>query len=477
MPMGGNFFFIFYMLMALIMANPILYLYRIASNMQLALRNHNNIALTDAFQNLKSHYKFYGIMMIVMVGFYALIFLIAIIGGGLNGSTLALALAQAGLHVTLIDAHASTTQDEPSFDGRSYAMALTSTRLLNGVGVWDAIKDKVQPMLEIKVTDGRAGSGPSPMFMHFDHAEIEEGPMGYMVEDRYLRHALRQKVVADPRISMLESETVTQQDADVSGITLALSSGQTLRVRLAVGADGRKTQTAKRSGIKHTRWDYAQTALVCAIEHEQSHHGVAHQFFMPPGPLAILPLPGNRSSIVWSENAETAAEIQALSDEEYIDVLRPRFGSFLGEFKLAGARYTYPLGLSLAHEMVAPRVALVGDAAHGVHPIAGQGLNAGMRDIAALAEVIADAVRRGEDIGSEAALIRYQEWRRFDNATLALATDSFNRLFSNDSPLIRMARDLGMAAINAVPGLRRSFIREAAGLTGDIPRLMRGKPL
>ena len=198
---------------------------------------------------------------------------------------------------------------------------------------------------------------------------------------------------------------------------------------------------------------------------------------MPPGPLAILPLTGNRSSIVWSEAAATAEQINALPEADYMEVLRPRFGDHLGEISLAGERYTYPLGLSLAMEMVSDRVALVGDAAHGVHPIAGQGLNAGLRDLAALAQVIAEAARRGEDIGARPVLNRYQEWRRFDNATLALATDTFNRLFSNDNPLIRLARDAGMAAINAMPGVRRGFIREAAGLTGELPHLMRGRPL
>ena len=402
---------------------------------------------------------------------------IVIVGGGLNGPALALALAHTGLRVTLIDALDVKLRKNAAFDGRSYALALTSTRLLAAIGVWDGIADHAQPMLEIKVTDGRAGDGPSPMFMHFDHAEIEEGPMGYMVEDRHLRRHLLDSVKNAQGITQMNGETVIGQHIDATGITLNLASGKTLRARLAVGADGRGTGTGRRAGIKRTEWAYGQTALVCAIEHEKPHHGVAHQFFMPPGPLAILPLTGNRSSIVWSETAKNAAAIDALPDEAYLDVLRPRFGDFLGEIKLAGGRYTYPLSLSLALNMVAPRVALVGDAAHGVHPIAGQGLNAGLRDVAALAEVLADALRRGEDIGSDAALARYQEWRRFDNVTLALATDSFNRLFSNDNPLIRMARDIGMAAINALPGLRRGFIREAAGLTGDLPRLMQGKPL
>ena len=315
------------------------------------------------------------------------------------------------------------------------------------------------------------------MFMHFDHAEIEEGPMGQMVEDRHLRRALLQAAAADPAITMMNDTRVTGQSVAPTGITLTLEGGKTLRARLAVGADGRGSGTAERAGIKRVAWSYGQTALVCVVDHEKPHHGIAHQFFMPPGPLAILPLTGNRSLIVWSEASANAAAINALPDAQYLEVLRPRFGSFLGELSLTGPRYSYPLGLSLAHSMTAPRVALLGDAAHGVHPIAGQGLNAGLRDVAALAEVIADAVRRGEDPGNDAVLARYQEWRRFDNASLALATDSFNRLFSNDNALLRLARDMGMAAINALPGLRRTFIREAAGLTGDLPRLMRGKPL
>jgi len=402
---------------------------------------------------------------------------IAIVGGGLNGSCLALALAQAGQRVTLCDALDVAPRADAGFDGRSYALALASTRMLARLGVWDAVVDHAQPMLEIKVTDGRAGDGPSPFFMHFDHAEIEEGPMGYMVEDRHLRRALLDCVAQEPLIKQRSGVQVTAQDIDVTGVVLTLADGGHVCARLVVGADGRATGTGARAGIKRIGWSYGQTALVCAIQHEEPHNGTAHQFFMPPGPLAILPLTGNRSSIVWSETDENASLINALDDAAYLDVLRPRFGDFLGEISLAGARYTYPLGLSLAYEMVAPRVALVGDAAHGVHPIAGQGLNAGLRDVAALAEVVADAARRGEDVGSDAALARYQAWRRFDNASLALATDSFNRLFSNDNPIVRMARDIGMAAVNALPGLRRGFIREAAGLTGDLPRLMQGKAL
>ena len=397
-----------------------------------------------------------------------------IVGGGLNGPALALATAQAGFRVTIIDSLAIDTRKDPAFDGRSYALALASMRLLRGIGVWNAIKDHAQPMLEIKVTDGRIGEGPSPWMMHFDHAEIEEGPMGYMVEDRHLRRAFLDAMAADDRITQLAEETVVAQRTDASGVAVTLASGKVVHGRLLIGSDGRKSGTATRAGIKRTGWGYGQTAVVCAVAHEKPHGGIAHQFFMPAGPLAILPLTENRSSIVWSETDDRAAELMSMSDTDFLEALRPAFGSFLGQISLTGARFSYPLGLTLANSFIADRMALIGDAAHGVHPIAGQGLNAGLRDVAALADVLETARARGEDIGGAQALARYQEWRRFDTATLALATDTFNRLFSNDNPLVRAARDLGMGVVNAAPTLRRGFMRRAAGLTGDLPRLMRG---
>ena len=400
---------------------------------------------------------------------------VTIVGGGLNGPALALALAQTGHSVTIIDALPKPTRKAADFDGRSYALALASQRLLAGIGVWDHIEDNAQPMLEIKVTDGKAGQGPSPFFMHFDHAEIEEGPMGYMVEDRYLRRAFLDAMDQHKTIRQLHGQTVVSQATSQGGISVTLDNGKTITSKILVGSDGRSSGTATRAGIKRKGWDYGQTALVCAVGHEKPHNGIAHQFFMPSGPLAILPLTGNRSAIVWSETEDNAAKIQAMSDEGYLDALRPCFGSFLGELELLGKRFTYPLNLTLAESFVAERLALIGDAAHGVHPIAGQGLNAGLRDVAALAETLTLAGRRGEDIGSSQVLSRYQQWRRFDTTTLAIATDTFNRLFSNDNPLLRMGRDLGMGLVSKVPALRRGFIREAAGLTGDLPKLMQGK--
>lgn len=402
---------------------------------------------------------------------------ILIVGGGLNGPALALALAQTGHSVSVVDSLTPDKLADEGFDGRGYALALASQRLLQQTGVWQHVGDNAQPMLEIKVTDGHAGQGPSPFFIHFDHAELEEGPMGYMVEDRFLRRAFLQAMEDAPGITLVSGRTVTAQSPDQTGVTVTLDNGGELRGQVLVGSDGRRSGTALRAGIKRTGWDYGQTALVCAIDHEQPHHGIAHQFFMPPGPLAILPLPGNRSSIVWSERTETAKAIHALDDADYIQALRPRFGDFLGEISLAGKRFTYPLNLTIANSFISDRMALVGDAAHGMHPIAGQGLNAGLRDVGALAEVITEATRRGEDIGSPLVMERYQQWRRFDTASLVAATDVFNRLFSNDNPLLRLGRDIGMGVAGGIPGLRRSFVREAAGLTGDLPRLLKGQAI
>ena len=398
---------------------------------------------------------------------------ILIVGGGLNGPCLALACAQAGLRSIVLDALPETTRAETGFDGRSYALALASIRMLSALGIWDAVAEHAQPMLEIKASDGRAGEGAAPFFLHFDHAEIEEGPMGHMLEDRYLRRALMDAMEAEPHVTHRPGARVVAQDTGA----VTLDTDEVLRGRLLVGADGRRSGVAERAGIKRTGWGYDQTALVCAVEHEHPHNGIAHQFFMPGGPLAILPLPGNRSSIVWSETEPRASELAASDDDTFMAALRPAFGDFLGEITLTGKRHSYPLGLSLAQSFIGDRLALVGDAAHGVHPIAGQGLNLGLRDVGALAETLADAKRRGEDFAASDVLARYQQWRRFDTAGLAVATDTVNKLFSNDNSAMRTVRDIGMGVVSALPGLRRGFIREAAGLTGDLPRLMQGRAL
>ena len=398
---------------------------------------------------------------------------IAIVGGGFNGPALALAAAQVGLRVIVLDATSHKPRKNAKFDGRAYALALASKRLMAAVGVWENVAQDAEPMLNIRVSDGRAGVGASPFFMDFDHAELEEGPMGYMVEDRHLRYALQAAMQTSPLIEYRLATRVTGQSTGPEGVTLSLANNQKITTRLLVGADGRQSGTAARAGITYTGWQYSQTALVCAVEHDRPHGGVAHQFFMPAGPMAVLPLSARRSTVVWSEKTDSAAVIKTLDDAAFLDVLRPRFGDFLGDIALTGGRFSYPLGMMIAKSYIAPNVALIGDAAHGVHPIAGQGLNAGLRDVAALIQVLSEAKQRGEDFASQPVLARYQLWRRFDATALAVATDGFNRLFSNDNPILRLGRDLGMGMLNAMPKVRRGILREAAGLTGDLPDLMR----
>jgi 2-octaprenyl-6-methoxyphenol hydroxylase len=397
---------------------------------------------------------------------------ILIAGGGLVGPALALALVRAGFGVAVIDARPAGARELPGFDGRAYALALGPVRMLRTLGVWDAVAAEAQPILGVRTTDGRPGEGVSPLHMAFEAGEIEESPMGYMLEDRRVHGALVAALAA-AGIAHLAGDAVVAQAAGGAGITATLASGRRLGGGLLVGCDGRDSGVAARAGIRRTGWAYGQTALVTAIDHARPHGGIAHQVFLPGGPLAILPLPGNRSSIVWSERAELAGRIAALPDSAFLDLLRPRIGDFLGPVALAGERFAYPLALSLAERWHAPRVALAGDAAHGVHPIAGQGLNLGLRDAAVLAEVLGAARARGEDWGAAEVLERYQRARRFDTVVLALGMDAVNRLFSNDNPLLRLARDAGMGVVGALPGLRRAFIRQAAGLGEPLPALMR----
>jgi 2-octaprenyl-6-methoxyphenol hydroxylase len=396
---------------------------------------------------------------------------VLIVGGGLNGPALALALAQGGISSVVIDARQPQARAEAGFDGRSYALSLASQRLLQAVGVWKGLT--AQPILKVVASDGRPGQGASPFALRFDAAELEEGPAGYMVEDRHL-YAAFLAALQHPLITHRPGETVVAQGEG----WVDLASGRRLTGQVVAGCDGRTSGTCARAGIKRQGWSYGQSALVAAIAHEGPHNGVAHQFFMGGGPLAILPLAGGHvSSIVWSEREAEAARIASLDDTGFMAALHPRFGEFLGGITLAGARFTYPLSLTLADHWVKPRLALVGDAAHGVHPIAGQGLNLGLRDVAALAEVLVEARRRGEDIGALNVLERYEHWRRFDTTTLALGMDGVNRLFSNDNSALRGLRDLGMGLINALPGVKRGFLRQAAGLSGRLPKLMAGQGL
>ena len=401
---------------------------------------------------------------------------IVIAGGGLNGPTLALALAQAGLRVAVVDPQPARARAGAGFDGRAYSLAIASVRVLRALGLWDRLAPDAQPIHQIKASQGQSGEGAGHLFLHFDSAELGEGPLGHMLEDRFLHAALVDAMAG--AVTTLPGLSVTGQEVGPANVTAILSDGQRLNARLLVGADGRGSGVATRAGIQRQGWDYGQTALVAAIDHALPHDGIAHQYFMATGPLAILPLPGNRSNVVWSETTANATAIAALDDDGFLSVLRPRFGDFLGDLSLAGPRFSYPLSLSLAERYASDRVALVGDAAHGVHPIAGQGLNLGLRDVAALAEVLVDAARRGEDIGSPLVLERYQAWRRPDATTLALGMDGVNRLFATDNPAVAGLRGAGIGVVDALPGLRRGFMRQAAGLAvSPMPRMLAGQAL
>ena len=397
---------------------------------------------------------------------------IIIIGGGLNGSLMAIVAAKFGFSSIVLDSKENDTSRENHFDGRSYALALSSVRLLKNIDVFDDIRDNSQPILDIKILDGKLVQGPSQFSLHFDNNEIHDGPMGQMVEDRFIRNALFAKIYESDQIDYKFASEVMEHKQEKGFISVTLRNGDKLNTRLVVGADGKNSELARRAGIKKTGWRYNQTALVCAIEHEIEHNGLAWQYFLPNGPLAVLPMKGKRSSVVWTEQHIHAKAVNSYDKTKYTNILEARLGNFLGKFKIIGDRHSYPLELKIADRFVDERLALVGDAAHSIHPIAGQGLNAGFKDIAVLAQVIEDAFLRGEDFGSLGVLKRYEEWRRFDSVQLAYSTDLFNKLFSNENEALRLVRNIGIKMLDSIPIAKQKIIKEAAGLTGELPRLM-----
>jgi 2-octaprenyl-6-methoxyphenol hydroxylase len=405
-------------------------------------------------------------------------------GGGLVGQTLALALDQAGVSVAVIDAAKPAETLSPSFDGRAFAIAFASYRMWRALGLGEDLDDVAQPIEQIMVTDGRLDGGgrrggPSLLHLHFDRAELNDDgePLGLMLEARHVRLALDKAVRARPSIRMIQPMSVTAIERDAAGVTTTLADGKRLRAPLLVGADGRRSFVRQALGIRTIGWDYPVTAIVATIQHEKPHDAVAHEYFLPNGPFAILPLKGERSNIVWAEPRKAAEAILKMSERDFIAELRRRFGDFLGELSLEGPRFGYPLSLQLAERMIDARCALAGDSAHGIHPLAGQGLNLGLKDCAALAECVADAVSVGLDPGDVSALERYQRWRRFDNVTMALGMEFFDKLFSNDFPPLRLVRDVGLAAVNAAGPARRFFMKYAGGAAGDLPKLLRGESL
>lgn len=405
-------------------------------------------------------------------------------GGGLVGQTLALALEQAGLSVIVIDAAKPAETLATTFDGRAFAIAFASYRMWRALGLGDELDQVAQPIEQIMVTDGRLPGrarkgGPSLLHLHFDRAEMKEldEPLGLMVEARHVRLALDRGVKAAKSIRMIQPQSVTAIERDPAGVTVTLANGETLRAPLLGGADGRRSFVRQAVGIRTIGWDYPVTAIVATIQHEEPHGEVAHEYFLPSGPFAILPLKGNRSNIVWAEPRKAADALLKMNEPDFIAELRLRFGDFLGALSLEGPRFGYPLSMQLAERMIDARVALAGDSAHGIHPLAGQGLNLGLKDCAALAECIADGVNLGLDPGDVSILERYQRWRRFDNVSMAMGMEFFDKLFSNDIAPVRAARTLGLAAVNAVGPARRFFMKYAGGGAGDLPKLLRGESL
>lgn len=409
---------------------------------------------------------------------------VIIAGAGMAGATLALSLAQAGLTPVLIDPVIFDAQLAPTFDGRSSAIAYAAYRQWRTLGLADALDPHAQRIEQILVTDGRtpgaAAGGPTPFFLRFDSAEIadrsEGEPLGYLLENRHTRAALAAAVGA-AGIQVLAPARVASAAFESRAATVTLADGRTLSAPLVVGAEGRGSVIRDAAGIGAIGWDYGQTGVVATVRMARPHGGVAHEYFLPGGPFAILPLTDNRASLVWTESTARGAALKSARPEIFQAHLERRFGDFLGEVTIEGPIFTYPLSLQLAERFTAPRVALLGDAAHGVHPIAGQGLNLGLKGAAALAQVLVDALRVGEDIGSEVVLERYAAWRRFDTVTLSAGMDLFVRLFSNDHPLLRLARGVGMAAVNRIGPARTFFMQEAGGAVGDLPRLLRGEAL
>lgn len=399
---------------------------------------------------------------------------VLIAGGGLVGLPLALALAQGGLNVTIAEPVSPETMTAERFDGRVSAIAFANMRMYEALGLRAVLEPDAQAIDDILISDAKLGRSASPLSLHFDHHEIGE-KLGYILENRHIRSALIAAVAAEPRITYLSGLAVTGVEVGKSFAVARLSDRSSVEAKLVVGADGRNSSLRDAQNIAVVSWDYPQTGIVTTVEHELPHNGVAYEHFLPSGPFAILPITGNRSSLVWTEHNAIAPAMMALDQTAFAGEIRKRFGAHLGEVNPIGPRWSYPLMLQLARAYVRPRFALIGDAAHTIHPIAGQGLNLGLKDVAALAETILDAARLGLDFGALDVLQRYERWRRFDSFVLAAATEGVNRLFSNDLAPVRFVRDIGLGLVDGIAPLRRFFMRHAGGDIGRLPRLLKGE--
>ncbi|HAT36776.1 MAG TPA: 2-octaprenyl-6-methoxyphenyl hydroxylase [Rhodospirillaceae bacterium] len=402
---------------------------------------------------------------------------VIIVGGGMAGMSLGLALSAGGLRTLVIDSLAPEMETASDYDGRASAIAHGSANILKGIGLWSNLESDASPIWDIRVADGHPLRGISPLFLHYDHGDVGDDPFGYIIENRAIRKALQDAAGESENLELVRPATVVSVEREPFGVSVFTETGQQFDGSVLVAADGRGSQIRQDAGIQTTVAMYRQKSIVCTVRHERDHAGTAVELFMPSGPFAMLPMTENRSNVVWTERIDLADRYLALDDDAFLQELGQRFGRWLGEIELAGPRFGFPLGVLHASRYTDQRLVLLGDAAHAIHPIAGQGLNLGLRDAAALAELFVDAARLGLDIGAASVLGRYERWRRFDNMVLTAVTDGLNRLFSNDIPPVRVARDLGLAMVDRLPPIKKFLMRHAMGHVGELPRLVRGKSL
>lgn len=384
---------------------------------------------------------------------------VIIVGAGMVGMSMAVALARAGLNIAVVERDKIEKQFEPEFDGRVSAIALGSKNILDNIGVWQFMSEHGEPILDIRVTDGA-----TPFFLHYDHNEVGSEPFGYIVENRYIRHALHQAAFLHNNIELIDNFSISGLTQTDHNATITGKDNRTLSARLIIAADGRISQLRTLAGIGTTTWNYGQTAIVTTIEHSLPHHGLAQERFFPIGPFAVLPMLGNRSSLVWVEPNDRVKLYLELPRDEFLQEISERVGGYLGEISAAHGRFSYPLSLLHAKKYVAGRVAVIGDAAHGMHPIAGQGVNLGFRDVAALAELITKQYSLGLDVGGADMLANFDNLRKFDNISMLAITDLLNRLFSNNILPLRLVRDIGLWTVGKMPIAKKLFMKHAMGV-------------
>jgi 2-octaprenyl-6-methoxyphenol hydroxylase len=402
---------------------------------------------------------------------------VVIAGGGFAGAVLAAALEaclEGEAAIALIDKADPRTADS-GFDPRCSAVSAASKQMLAVLGLWETIAGDAEPVVAIDVTDSSLDSVFRAPLLSYDNSLDGGAPASFIVENQRLKRSIADRLPRLSRTTILAGRSALSYVAGPSGVVIELDGGERIAGRLLVAADGRGSALREAAGIKSIGWSYGQVGITAIIAHEKPHGGRAVQHFLPAGPFAILPLKGNRCCITWTEEAKLGRELSHGPDQAFLAAAEKRFGYRLGALRLEGARGCWPLELRIARRFAANRFALIGDAARAVHPIAGQGLNLGLRDVAALAECVTEAMRLGLEPGAMSALARYERWRRFDSIASAAMMDGLNSLFSNDSGLLRSVRDAGLGLVDRMPGFKRLLVREAAGLAGDVPCLLQGR--